>query len=1042
MDRKSISPVKEMKADLVIIGTGGGGMAAAVAAAESGVKDIIVLEKLRSIGGNTAMSAGLFGIDSPVQKRAAQEFNKEDFFKLAMEWAHWRINPRIVRALIEKSGDTIGWLERKGLKFELTPLMPNQPVETWHTNPLRGAGMIKALAEDCRKMGVKVFTNSPAKRLVVKGGRVEGVIAERKGSELKINARAVIIASGGYGGDKDLLRKYCLYYKENMNCDGLHHMGDGLKMAMDIGAATEGLGHLLMSGPQVSGIMRLNMGMDPKNTWPVLMMALALEPNTVWVNKRGERFMDEGTGFNHYVSSNGVNQQPDNICYTLFDQEIMEKMTREGMIIGLGFTRTLQRTSLPGLERELKLQDKGLISIEQVDQAICNGCSVCTGMCPTAAVDLDTKSNPDYSPCRFACPAGVDMRSYFYLFKMGKMAEAVKTLRESMPLPAVTGRVCPHFCETECSRNDVDDAVNINAIERYIADYSLNEKAKPVPRKYKKKVAVVGSGPAGLSAAYFLTRLGYPVTVFEQQRETGGMLRMGIPEYRLPKDVLDSQVQYIADMGVEFKTGVTVGKDISVDKLQKDYQAVFFATGNQLSRKIDLEGSNKKDVLWGLDFLKQANLTGNVKVGKRVLVVGGGNVAVDVALTALRMGAGQVQLACLEKGKEIPAYKEEIEQAVSEGVKINEGWGPARVLGNGKVTGIELMKCNSVYDKAGKFNPVYDKKTTKTIEADMVILAVGQSPDLSLAPKALKLNGTAVRADGVTLETSMEGVFAGGDIVSPAGSVVGSIASGKRAADSIDRYLRGVDMRKGRTAEPAKVQKPPKEGMPSIARNKTPFRKISKMPGNFDEVKLTFEDEMANIEVTRCMTCGSRAEIKIESNCVMCRACELNCPQHAVGPRLVKHVEPLVKIAKTWDEMAKWMSCKPSVLKQTIEEYNSFCDHGRDPIFGKRNELLLPLRTPPFYAVKGNSDFLDTIGGIKVNEKMEVLNKEDNSIPGLFAAGVITGGWESESYCSPLSGEASGFSVNSGRIAGESAARMINGPQKKIGQRRRPAHSD
>jgi len=394
----------------------------------------------------------------------------------------------------------------------------------------------------------------------------------------------------------------------------------------------------------------------------------------------------------------------------------------------------------------------------------------------------------------------------------------------------------------------------------------------------------------------------------------------------------------------------------------------------------------------------------------------------------LRLGAREVEMACLEKGKEIPAYKEEIEQAKAEGVKINEGWGPQKITSAGKkVTGIELVKCTSVFDKSGKFNPAYDNKTKKSLKADMVILAIGQSADFSLAPKAMKIaaNNT-VKVDEVTLETSIAGVFAGGDNINPAGSVVQAIANGRRAAESIDRYLQGKDMKKGRTAAPKKVQNPPKDGMPLIARNATPVNKMTKLTGNFTEVKPGFDEETANYEANRCMTCGSMAEIKVESNCVMCRACELNCPQHAIAPLPVKKIEPVVKIAKNWKEMADWIGCNPGVLKATIDEYNNFCDHGRDPIFGKRNELLIPLRQPPFYAVKGNSDFLDTIGGIKVNEKMEVLNKEDLPIPGLYAAGVITGGWETESYCSPLSGEASGFATNSGRIAAENAAKFVS----------------
>jgi len=705
-------------------------------------------------------------------------------------------------------------------------------------------------------------------------------------------------------------------------------------------------------------------------------------------------------------------------------------MTKNGFTkVYLGVLYGQDIGGVSGLEEELELQVKGLASIEQIDAEKCNGCDICVSACPEITMSLDTivSSRNEYSACRVACPAGVDMRSYMHLFRSGKLDEAAAVLREYLPLPAVTGRVCPHFCETECARNDVDEAVNINSVERFIADYSLKQKAKPVKKKYAKKAAVIGSGPAGLSAAYFLVRMGYPVTVFEQQKTLGGMLRMGIPEYRLPRKVLDTQIDYIKDLGVEFKTDVTIGKDKTIDQLKKEYGAVFFATGNQLSRKLDIEGVKSDGVLRGLDFLKEANLKKNVRVGNRVVVIGGGNVAVDVALTALRLGAKEVEMACLEKGKEIPAYKEEIEQAKAEGVKINEGWGPQKITSAGKkVTGIELVKCTSVFDKSGKFNPAYDNKTKKSLKADMVILAIGQSADFSLAPKTMKIaaNNT-VKVDEVTLETSMAGVFAGGDNINPAGSVVQAIANGKRAAESIDRYLQGKDLKKGRTAAPNKVQKPPKEGMPQLTRCQTPVNKVMKVAGNFNEVKPGFDRRTAKQEAYRCMTCGSMAVINAIDACRTCRYCEMACPQKALLLAPVKKIKPHVLIAKTWDEVAKWIGCGPEVLKATVEQYNADCDKGYDSLFVKDRVHLMPLRTPPFYVMRSNSDYLDTIGGIKINEKMEVLNDKGKNFPGLYAAGVITGGWQADCYCDVTAGAASGYAVNSGRIAGESATEYI-----------------
>jgi len=1031
MGSDGITKSKDLQVELVIIGGGGAGLAAGVAAAEKGAKHIIVLEKRGATGGNTAMSSGMFAAESQAQKRAAIDARREEYFKILTNFAHWKVNPRIVRTFIDKSGDTIRWLEDKGLFFDCFPMYPNQ-IPVWHqARGNRGAETVKVLAEKCRKLGVKVFTSTTAKKIIIGAkGNVIGVVAESKGEEFILTTTSVIIATGGYGGNKELLKKYCPAYRDNMRCDGLLHTGDGLLMAMEMGAATEGLGLLLMSGPQIPNSITLNLG-DPPDIKVAPLMAIVLEPNTLWVNKNGERFTDETIGFNHYVSSNTVNRQPDNLCYTLLDQKIVQTMTNQGLIIGLGRSRIDQRTKMPGLERELRKQTHGFMSIEQVDRELCNGCGICVTSCSVGAISLDTsvEDKGEFSPCRFACPAGVDMRRYLYLLKMGKVDEAYNVLREYLPLPAITGRVCPHFCEAECARNDVDEAVNINSLERFVADYWLREKAKPVPRKYTDKIAIIGSGPAGLSCAYFLSRMGYPVTVFEAMPVLGGMLRTGIPEYRLPKKILDEQINYIRDMGVKFKIGVSIGEDITFENLKRDYRAIFFATGNQLSRRIELEGDGLDGVLWGLDFLREVNLKNKIKVKDKVVVIGGGNVAMDVALTSLRLGAKEVQLACLESGDEIPAYKEEIQQAIEEGVRIKEGWGPQKILGNGKkVTGIELVRCTRVFDEKGKFNPSFDKKTTKTLKADMIILAIGQSPDYSLAPKGMKITekGT-VQVEPITLETSLPGIFAGGDIVDGVPSVVKAIADGNISSISIDRYLRGKNLKKGRDSKPKKVEKPPKEGIPKIIRIQTPRMVVNKIAGNFKEVKIGFNEDTAKQEVERCVTCGSRSIITYVEECRLCKSCETICPVHAIYPAPIRKIEPHVKISNSLEGIAKWMGAKPKVLKATVDEYNAACDKGFDPLFAKDQKYMVPLHTPPYYAIKSNSDFLDTIGGIKINERMEVLDKKDNPIPGLYAAGVAAGGWQGDTYCVILSGAASGFAINSGRIAAENTIKFSRG---------------
>ncbi len=538
------------------------------------------------------------------------------------------------------------------------------------------------------------------------------------------------------------------------------------------------------------------------------------------------------------------------------------------------------------------------MSIELIDPKLCNGCGICLSACPMDVVRLDTivEDKNEYPSCRIACPAGVDMRRYIYLLRIGMLDEAIDILRESLPLPAITGRVCPHPCESECSRKEVNDAVNINALERFVADYWIQEKAKHVRQIYSSRIAVIGSGPAGLSCAYFLAREGYPVTVFEAMPVLGGMLRVGIPEYRLPKEVLDAQINYIRDLGVEFQTGITIGKDLTLEELQNKYQAVFFATGNQLSQKLSIEGAELDDVHLGLDFLKSVNLKQDIQVKDKVVVVGGGNVAIDVALTAIRLGAKEVNMACLESGEEIPAFKDGIEQAIDEGVTIDEGWGPKSVLSeNGKVTGIELVRCTSVFDERGRFSPSYNEKETKTIHAQTIILAIGQTADLSLIPQGIEINPeNTIQVDPITLESALPGVFFGGDVTTGSASVVEAISAGEKASVSIDRLLKGEDMKADRYLRPGHVIKPPRDGVGKLVRQSAPVFPVSERSANFIEVNQAFDEDLTYLESQRCMTCGSRAIITYVDECQLCNHCELDCPQKAIYVSPDKTAMPLL----------------------------------------------------------------------------------------------------------------------------------------------------
>jgi NADPH-dependent glutamate synthase beta subunit-like oxidoreductase/Pyruvate/2-oxoacid:ferredoxin oxidoreductase delta subunit len=539
------------------------------------------------------------------------------------------------------------------------------------------------------------------------------------------------------------------------------------------------------------------------------------------------------------------------------------------------------------------------MTIERIDQELCNGCGICVDSCSVDVLRLDTLAaeRRESPPCSLACPAGVDMRRYIHLLREGMIEEALEVLRDSLPLPAVTGRICPHPCELDCARKDIDEAVNINALERYVGDFSLQQKARPARRLYSARVAIAGSGPAGLAAACDLVKIGYPVTVFEALPVTGGMLRMGIPEYRLPKNVLDAQIEYIRDLGVEFRTGISIGKDVDFARLKEQgYQALFLATGSQQSKKLEMPGIDLEGVVWGLDFLKSVNLKLKPEVKEKVLLIGGGNVAMDAALTALRLGARKVELACLESQEEMPAYREEIRQAQEEGISLNPGWGPGRILSNGqKVAGVTLIKCTAVYDRQGRFKPVYDENTTKTIEADMLVFAIGQTSDLSLIPAGVTTTpeGT-IQVDPATLATSLPGVFAGGDITSGQGSAVQAIGAGKKVAVSIDRYLKGDCFPAGQAARRRIVSKPPREKIEVLDRQTTPLLPSAKRALTFKEIKTGMNEDAVLLETRRCATCGSRAVIRYPEQCMACDSCEINCPQNAIYVSPERHAELMV----------------------------------------------------------------------------------------------------------------------------------------------------
>jgi len=399
-------------------------------------------------------------------------------------------------------------------------------------------------------------------------------------------------------------------------------------------------------------------------------------------------------------------------------------------------------------------------------------------------------------PCSSACPGGVDIPSYLSQIREGDLPQAARTLLKTNPLSSVTGRVCPHFCEQECNRGDFDESVSVRDIERFMGDYIL-ENADEIIRAPEtdsgKSVAIIGSGPAGLSAAYYLRMSGHRVTVFDKMEEAGGMLAYVIPAYRLPKGIVRRVVKAIENTGVEFKLKVDVGKDVTLDDLKRDFDSVFIASGAWNPVSIGLEG--EESTRFGMEFLTNINLGVKEIPGKKVLVIGGGNAAVDVAVSALRLGAEEAIMACLESPDEMPALPWEIELAVEQGVKLMTSWGPHRVIkSGGKVRGMELVRCTSVFDSQGRFAPSYDNAVNETVEADQIMMAVGYATDFSFIKPGslLKVKQGLIAVAPETQATKMPGVFAGGSVTHGPATVIEAIASGRKAAAAMDVYLEGA----------------------------------------------------------------------------------------------------------------------------------------------------------------------------------------------------------------------------------------------------------
>jgi formate dehydrogenase beta subunit len=500
----------------------------------------------------------------------------------------------------------------------------------------------------------------------------------------------------------------------------------------------------------------------------------------------------------------------------------------------------------------------------------CRFCGACVEVCPTAALTYKMGELPGdeagAAPCTDACPAGIDVPRYVRLVSQQRFAEAAAVVREKVPFPGVLGQICPHPCEEKCLRSQLNQPVSIVALKRVAAerDTQFWRTTSKVAKPTGKRVAVVGSGPAGLTAGYYLAKLGHAVTVFETLPKAGGMMQVGIPEYRLPRSVLIPEMEEIKRVGVEIKTNSKVER--ITDLIKEGYDAVLIAVGTHKALRLDVSGNGNKEVIEAISLLRDINLGKKVKLHGKVGVIGGGSVAVDAARASLRLGVKEVQLVCLESREEMPAYEEEIQQAVEEGIILNCSWGVKRIVGDGKkVTGIDCIRCISVFDDHGKFNPSFDETKQRSFELDTLIVAIGQVPDLSLLGQGSKVQSTAAGTIKVedNLATNMDGVFAAGDAVSGPSSVIEAIAMGRRAASSIDKYLggEGIISEKLVAVEEASPCLSPWRGFADLSRVPMPCLPVTERM-DFGQVETGFTEQMAVEEANRCLQCQLRFQIR------------------------------------------------------------------------------------------------------------------------------------------------------------------------------------
>lgn len=533
------------------------------------------------------------------------------------------------------------------------------------------------------------------------------------------------------------------------------------------------------------------------------------------------------------------------------------------------------------------------------------------------------------APCKTACPAHIGIQGYLQLAKEGRYEDALALIKKDNPLPAVCGHVCNRRCEDACTRGTIDEAVAIDEVKRFIAERDLNAETRFIPKKtipslkggFEEKIAIIGAGPAGLSCAYFLALTGYKPTIFEKNAEPGGMLRYGIPSYKLEKNLLAAEIDVIRQLGVEIRCGVEIGKDVTIEDLREQgYKGFYAAIGCQRGRKPGISGENAEGAYTAVDFLRKAGAKESFALEGDVVVVGGGNVAIDAARISSRCTDAKISMFCLEAREKMPASNEEIEEALEEGIELNCGWGPKEVLEeNGHVSGVVFKKCTRVFDAQGRFSPEYDENDTVTVPCRHVIFSVGQAIDwghmLDNLHVELRPNGGAL-ANKLTYQTSEPDIFVGGDVYTGPKFAIDAIAAGREGAVSLHRYVHehctltiGRNRRDFIELDKENIKV---ETYDSSSRQIPPKADIKEQAKTFRDLSQSLTEEQVKKETSRCLSCG--ASVVDPNKCIGCGVCTTKCMFDAI--HLHREI-PGASIMRASEDKLKYIL--PNMVKQSIK---------------------------------------------------------------------------------------------------------------------------